>query len=217
MKLAFLIIVVLGFYATSIDAQSCISPRGFNPNICEFTASDSFVNDIILPDAQKCITANSNPFAMYPPMNNAPQNQAACNTALQGDGTACVNAYAKYQCASKCATCGKKACLSICTVLPIACPSAAALNCFQLSSCATGETNCVNYAIDSSEIPPYTTTTRATTTTPTTASTATTSGTGTTTTTATTTTTTSESAGSTLSAGVAMLGTLMVVAVGLHL
>ena len=148
-------------------------------------------------------------------MNNAPQNQAACNTAMQGDGTACVNAYAKYQCASQCATCGKKPCLSLCTVLPIACPSAAALNCFQLSSCALGETNCDKYDIDSSKIPPYTTTTRATTTTPTTASTATTTGTGTTTTTATTTTT--ESAGSALSVGAAVLGTLVVVAVGLHL
>ena len=57
MKLAFLIVVMLGFYAMSIDAQSCISPRGFNPNICEFTASDSFVNDIILTTPDKCTTA----------------------------------------------------------------------------------------------------------------------------------------------------------------
>ena len=180
MNLLFVCFVLVGYLVIASNAQACISPRGFNPNICEFTASDSFVNDIILPAPQKCVTANSNPFAMYPPMNNAPQNQAACNTAIQGDGSSCVNAYAKYQCASKCAICGKKPCLSLCTALPATCPSAAALNCFQLTSCALGETNCVNYDIDSSEIPSFSTTkatTKATTSTSTTTKASTNTGT----------------------------------------
>ena len=158
-KMNFLFVLVLISLMAAINAQSCISPRGFNPNVCEFTPSSSFFNDATQQTANKCSTANTNPFSTFPPTANAPQNQAQCNAAIQTDGSSCVNAYAKFQCANRCSLCNQDPCKSLCTALSAECPTALSQNCFQFALCATSDSNCVNWGIDSSKIPTFTTTT----------------------------------------------------------
>ena len=184
--------LLIAALAALTDAQSCISPRGFEPNVCEFTPSSSFFNDATQSTGNKCSTTNDNPFSSFPPAANAPQNQAMCNAAIQADGTDCINAYAKFQCANRCSLCNQDPCKSLCTTLSAECPTALNQNCFQFALCATSDSNCVNWDIDTSKLPTFTTasTTASTTTSSSSSSTAsTTTGTGSTTQSSTTTST----------------------------
>ena len=180
-------VVLLGFAAT-VYGQQCISPRGFNPNICLFTPSASFRNDFTDATNTKCTTANSDLFSTAVSNINL---LAICNAAIIEDEGDCINAFAKYQCSRFCNICGQKACKSLCTDLIDSCPTAVAAGCFSTFTCATTDSSCTNWNIDSSEIASPPTTTKAATTTKTTTTTKASTNTGTSTTTSSGTSTTS--------------------------
>lgn len=177
------IVLFLTLFIVAASAQQCVSPNTNDPNICLFTKASSFTNDLLLSTAEKCSTANTNPWNTYPPTNSAPSKQAACNAAINADGSSCINAYVKYQCSAQCELCGTHACSAVANAVLSNCQTAKDQGCFDIIFTGGGSSGCTSWNIDSSKIPSFSgTTTKATTTTTTTKATTTTTGTGTSTT-----------------------------------
>lgn len=161
MIVSLLLIVVA---ITNVSAQTCSLITTYSPNVCLFDPQQQLNFFDQTPASDFCKATNTNPFTNGG-MTTA-DKQDACNTLIREDGSACITLYAKFMCSNDCSLCLKDPCKNFCDTIAATCPKASANGCFSLMPpCASDNTACTNWNVDTSKLPSpiATTTTKATT------------------------------------------------------
>jgi hypothetical protein len=178
-------LLLIAIAITNVSAQTCSLITTYSPNVCLFNPQQQldFIDQTGPSDL--CKNVNIDPFANGG-LTTA-DKRTICNGFIREDGNSCIDLYAKFLCSSYCTLCLKDPCKSFCDTIASTCPKASANGCFSIMPpCASDNTACTNWNVDTSKLPaPIATTTTKVTTTTTKAGT---------TTKATTTTTTSHTA-----------------------
>lgn len=175
----FIVFATLAFVGQqTLACQTAID----SPNVCLY--GSNILEGAGSGDADRlaCSAVNENPFVYAASPGTSGVSASQCEADARADGSACVQFYAKYACASNCQLCNLGPCSYFCSNYATICPTATASQCFKSISCASGNSagdTCTQWSIDSSKIPASTATTTKTTKTTTTTPRSTTSGTGT--------------------------------------
>ena len=157
-------LLLIAVAITNVSAQTCSLITTYSPNVCLFNPQQQLDFFDQTGPSDLCKNVNIDPFANGG-MTTA-DKRATCNEFIREDGTSCIDLYAKFLCSSYCNLCLKDPCKNFCDTIAATCPKASANGCFSLMPpCASDNTACTNWNVDTSKLPSpiATTTTKATT------------------------------------------------------